>query len=101
MVAQMIENYYFLGETEKARDLGLRMGDLLQETATFYLDWGELGSAEFETAGRVLLYIADVMKQYGDKDLSDALLDRFDFLLKGVTGSYDMDGADTLSVGEE
>ena len=97
MVAQMIEDYYFLGETQKARELGMHMCDLLQETATFYLDWGELGSAEFETAGRVILYIADVMKQYGDKELSDAVLDRFDFLLKGVTGSYDMD-ADTLEV---
>ena len=97
MVAQMVEDYYYLGETEKARDLGIRMCDALHETAAFYLDWGELGSAEFETAGRVLLYIADVMKQYGDKELSDAMLDRFDFLLKGVTGSYDMD-ADTLEV---
>jgi hypothetical protein len=97
MVAQMIEGYYYLGEMEKARELGTRMCDALQETATFYLDWGDLGSAEFETASRVLLYIADVMKQYGDKELSNAMLDRFDFLLKGVTGSYDMD-ADTLEV---
>ncbi len=98
MVAQMIEDYYFLGETQKARELGMHMCDLLQKTATFYLDWGELGSAEFESAGRVLLYIADVMKQYGDKDLSDAMLDRFDVLLKGYTGERYEELEDSLEV---
>ncbi len=86
MVAQMIENYYYLGAADKARELGTKMCDALQQTAAFYLEWGDLGSAEFETAGRVLLYIADVMKQFGDKELSSTVIDRFEALLKTVTG---------------
>jgi len=101
MVAQMVEFYYYLGATDKARSLARRMCDALQETAAFYLDWGDLGSSEFETAGRVLLYIADIMKDYGDQELANALLDRFDSLLKGVTGSYDLElGDDTLTIGK-
>ncbi len=88
MVAQMIENYYYLGATEKAHDLAARMGEQLLETATFYVEWGSLGQNEFETAGRVLLYIADVAKQYGDKELAKDLTDRFEDLLHAVTGSY-------------
>ena len=100
MVAQMVEAYYHLGATEKARELGVKMCDELQKTATFYLEWGDLGSAEFETAGRVLLYIADVMKQYGDKELSGSIIDRFEDLLRTVTGpGYALeDEGDSLSV---
>ncbi|MBR1570589.1 MAG: DUF2723 domain-containing protein [Bacteroidales bacterium] len=101
MVAQMIEDYYFLGAEEKARDLAGRMCDALMETAAFYLSWGDMGSAEFEAAGRVLLYIADVMKQYGDKDLSGRTIDRFEALLRTVTGPSfdDLEGsADSLTV---
>ncbi len=100
MVAQMVEAYYHLGAAEKARELGVKMCDELQKTATFYLEWGDLGSAEFETAGRVLLYIADVMKQYGDKELSGSIIDRFEDLLRTVTGpGYALeDEGDSLSV---
>ena len=100
MVAQMVEAYYHLGAAEKARELGVKMCDELQKTATFYLEWGDLGSAEFETAGRVLLYIADVMKQYGDKELSGNIIDRFEDLLRTVTGpGYALeDEEDSLSV---
>ena len=100
MVAQMVEAYYHLGAAEKARELGVKMCDELQKTATFYLEWGDLGSAEFETAGRVLLYIADVMKQYGDKELSGNIIDRFEDLLRTVTGpGYALeDEGDSLSV---
>ena len=100
MVAQMVEAYYHLGAAEKARELGVKMCDELQKTATFYLEWGDLGSAEFETAGRVLLYIADVMKQYGDKELSGSIIDRFEDLLRTVTGpGYALENeGDSLSV---
>ena len=82
MVAQMIENYYYLGAQDKAHDMAVRMTDALMEAASFYIKWGGLGVNEFETAGRVYLYIADVCKQYGDKDLSDTLNASFDALLK-------------------
>jgi hypothetical protein len=84
MVAQMIENYYYLGAQDKAHDMAVRMTDALMEAASFYIKWGGLGANEFETAGRVYLYIADVCKQYGDKDLSDTLNASFDALLKSA-----------------
>ena len=99
MVAQMIENYYYLGtsgllgEDESAHakacaaELATELGDLLLETVTFYLDWGSLGTSEFETAGRVLLYVVDVCKEYGDEDLSKDIEDRFNLLIKAALPS--------------
>ena len=72
-------------------------GDLM-ETATFYLEFGSLGSSEFEAAGRVLMYIVDQMKQYGDKELSEQIVDRFEALLHVASGAYDSEGRDSLSV---
>ena len=86
MVAQMVENYYYLGAPDKARDLAARFGDELMDTAAFFLAWGTLGSSEFETATRVLLYVADVCKQYGDKDLYEAMTGNIEALLHAATG---------------
>ena len=98
MVAQLIENYYYLGDDEKGRDMAIRMGEELLKTAAFYLEWGNLGASEFETASRILLYIADVCKQYGDKDLSDAMVDALQALLHTVSSSpYDLE-RDSLRV---
>ena len=100
MVAQMVENYYYLGEVEKARDLAARFGDQLTDTARFYLEWGSLGSHEFETASRVLLYVSDVCKQYGDKDLSEAIVANLEALLHAASGgSYKPEhSSDSLEV---
>ena len=85
MVAQMIENYYYLGEDVKGHDLASRMCDQLLETAAFYIEWGNLGTSEFESAGRVILYIADVCKQYGDTALQSSITDRFDAILHAAS----------------
>ena len=99
MVAQIIENYYYLGESGKARELATRMGDELLETSRFFLEWGSLGRQEFETASRVLLYIADVCKQYGDKTLGTAMVDALEQLLHAASGSeYALEREDTLEV---
>ena len=87
MVAQLIENYYFLGAADKARPLATRMGLALLETAGFYLEWGSLGSTEFETASRILLYIADVCKQYGDKELGNAMVDSLEAIIHNTAGT--------------
>ena len=99
MVAQMIENYYYLGSSgllddeqsahakASAAELAAEFGDLLFETVTFFLDWGSLGTSEFEAASRVILYVADVCKEYGDTDLSKAIEDRFNLLIKAALPS--------------
>ena len=86
MVTQMIENYYFLDAPGKARDLATRFGDQLLDTAAFYLEWGSLGSSEFETASRILFYLADVCKQYGDTTISESLVASLQALLNAATG---------------
>ena len=99
IVAQMIENYYYLGRPAEARSLAARMGDQLLQTAGFFLEWGTLGKNEFESAGRILLYISDVCKQYGDKQLGDAMVDSLESLLHAATGSpYGLDRPDSLEV---
>ena len=89
MVAQFVENYYHLGATEKARELGTHFCDLLLETAAFYLGWGDLGKSEVETAGRILLYVVDLMKDYGDTELSEQIEASFDSLIRTVASSSD------------
>ena len=100
MVAQMIENYYHLGEKEKAADLAARLGDQLLETAAFFLEWGNLGNSEFENASRVLLYVADVCKDYGDDVLATAMASNLKQLLQAASGStFDMEGTeDSLEI---
>jgi hypothetical protein len=87
MVAQLIENYYFLGAFDKGHALAEKMAGQLYETCSFYLDWGSLGSSEFDTASRVYLYIADTCKQYGDEDLADELIDQLEMLIHAAAGT--------------
>ena len=85
MVVQMVENYYFLGEKAKARDLGLKLAEGLMESSRFYLEFFDYASSNFESCHRCILYLADVFKQYGDKELSDRLLDSLEILVKAAT----------------
>jgi hypothetical protein len=85
MVVQMVENYYFLGEKAKARDLGLKLAEGLMESSRFYLEFFDYASSNFESCHRCILYLADVFKQYGDKELSDRLLDSLEVLVKAAT----------------
>ena len=89
MVAQMIENYYYLGAADKAASLAGRLGAALLETAGFYINWGSLGSAEFETASRVLLYVVDVCRQYGDTEMAEGLQNSLETLLHATVGELD------------
>ena len=100
MVAQIIENYYHLGAADKARDLALRFADELLDTSAFYLGWGGLGADEFETASRILLYVADVCKDYGDEELGNAMMEELEQLLHAASGTpYDIENVeDSLTV---
>ena len=81
MVAQIIENYYFLGEKEKGRSMAIRMVEQLLTTAGFYMEWGRLGDTEFETASRILLYIAEICRQYGDTEVARTMTEGMEALL--------------------
>ena len=98
MVIQMVENYYFLGAPEKARELGKKLGEQLLGTARFYLEFYDFVDSNFETTSRCIVYLADVFKQYGDQELSDQLNKSLDALIKAATDDLPLEGASTLKV---
>ena len=53
------------------------------------MEFYEYASSSFETTHRCLLYLADVFKQYCDKDLSDQVLDSLELLVRVATGRFD------------
>ena len=82
VILEMVENYYNLGEPEKARDLGGRLGQDLLDCARFYLeffDWG--GDENYKLAGNYIYYLADVMKSGGDKEMAEALTDALEKMI--------------------
>ena len=105
MVIQMVENYYYLGEGEKARELGLKLAEDLLDSSRFFLEYYDYSSSSFDGCRRCLVYLADVFQQYGDKDLSDRLLDSLELLVKVAVGRLDPEGdfdakPDSVEVGE-
>jgi hypothetical protein len=87
MVMQMVENYYYLGEKDKARELGLKLADALLDSSRFYLEFIDFASSNFESTHHCLMYLAETFKQYGDKELSDKVLDSLDMLIRVATGT--------------
>ncbi|MBR4687827.1 MAG: hypothetical protein IKP01_05865, partial [Bacteroidales bacterium] len=103
MVIQMVENYYLLGEKDKARELGLKMADALLDSSRFYLEFIDFASSNFEGTHRCLMYLAETFRTYGDKELSDKVLDSLDMLIRVATGDLKPEAdvtADTISVTE-
>ena len=92
MVIQMVENYYYLDAADKARDLALRMSNQLMTSARFYLEYYDLARSQFETVSRCLVYLADVLKQYGDTELSEQINNSFSTLVKAATGDLKPEG---------
>ena len=103
MVMQMVENYYYLGEKDKARELGLKLADSLLDSSRFYLEFIDFASSNFESTHHCLMYLAETFKQYGDKELSDKVLDSLDMLIRVATGDLRPEAdvtADTVTVAE-
>ncbi|MBR4525467.1 MAG: hypothetical protein IKP15_07955, partial [Bacteroidales bacterium] len=105
MVVQMVENYYFLGKRDQARELGQELAEGLLDTSRFYLEFIDYASSDFESCHRCILYLAEVFKKYGDKNLSESLLDSLEMLVRAATGDleYEEDrpaATDTAAVAE-
>ena len=75
MVVTLIEDYYRLGQPDKARQLATQMGSELLQSAKFYIEFYEWARDEFEMVGQYIYFLADVMKQAGDTDLAKTLTD--------------------------
>ena len=103
MVIQMVENYYYLGEKDKARELGLKLADALLDSSRFYLEFIDFASSNFDSVHHCLMYLAETFKQYGDKELSDKILDSLDMLIRVATGGLSPEtdyATDTVTVAE-
>ena len=66
--------------------MGLKLADGLLDASRFYLEFYDYASSSFEGCHRCIVYLADVFKEYGDKDLSDRLLDSLELLVRVATG---------------
>ena len=86
LIISMVEMYYKLGELNSARELGALMAADLLETSRFYLEFYEFGKSEFELCGSYVYFLADVMKDGGDKDLADKLTGAFSKLVEWAAG---------------
>ena len=85
VIIEMVENYYKLGQKDKARDLGSTLGAELLITARFYLEYYEWDQDSFEMAGNYIYYLADTFKQYGDNELAEKILGTFQGLMESVS----------------
>ena len=89
IVIGMIDAYYKLGETDKARALAGQMGADLLASSRFYLEFFEYGKNEFDICGSYVYFLADVMKDGGDQDMSDKLTESFSKLIDWAAGEYE------------
>ena len=86
LVIGMVDSYYKLGQTDRAREVGALLAADLLESARFYLEFYEYGKSEFDLCGSYIYYLADVMKAGGDKDVADKLTDGFSKLIDWAAG---------------
>ena len=85
MVAGMVDLYYKLGQTPKARDLASRFMTGLLSTARFYLEFYTYTKEEFDTVSTYYYYTADIMKRNGDVEIAKGAEDAFSNLVSAAT----------------
>ncbi|MBQ0128018.1 MAG: hypothetical protein KBS80_08575 [Bacteroidales bacterium] len=73
IVIEMIEDYYKLGQADKAGKLAEQLAAELLQAAKFYIEFYEYASSDFEMTGNYIYYLADTVKAGGDGELSDRL----------------------------
>ena len=82
MVVQMVSAYYKLGAPEKARELGMKMGRELLDSARFFLEFYDYSRSDFELCGQYIYFLADEMRKGGDTDFAANLESGLDVLVK-------------------
>ena len=85
MVVNMVEDYYKLGQKDKARELASQLSEQLLVSAKFYSEFYDVAKDEFELAGNYIYFLSDEMRKGGDAELSKSLTDSFLEML-GVSG---------------
>ena len=75
MVVNMVEDYYKLGASDKARELGTRMAGELLLSANFYNRFYLYAKEEFDLIGNYIYFLSEVMEKGGDAELANQLKD--------------------------
>jgi len=89
-VTQIISDYYYLGQTEKARDLAIRFYNELVVSIAFFMEYYEFGKEEFETCCSMVYYLSDAVREGGDTELADKIIST----VKKLVGQEDAQAAD-------
>jgi len=88
-VIRYIEDYYALGEKDKARQIGSDLGAALLETCRFYLEFYDVAKDDFELTANYIFYLTDAFKDGGDEEIAKGLDDSFTKLVEAATGKAD------------
>ena len=86
LVMSMVEDYYKLGNANKASEIGSLLAADLLTGARFYLEFFEFGKEEFDTYGSYIYYLADVFKQNGEDEMAKRLTDTFSQMIDWAAG---------------
>lgn len=87
MLVETISDYYRLGQPDKARRLGAKLGSELLVTAKFYLEFYDWAKDQFELAGNYLYLLTDALKSGGDKEMAETIENAFVELISAASGS--------------
>ena len=69
---------------EKARALATQLAEELQHSASFYFNFYDWASEEFETAGYYIYMLADELKKGGDTELAAGITARFSDMIEAA-----------------
>ena len=73
MVTGIIENYFKLGQKEKAVEMAEQLGVGLLQDAVFYLEYYDIAKSDFDTVTSYLYYLADILSAYGEESTAELL----------------------------
>ncbi len=83
MVINIIDNYYKLGQTEKARELVVELGDGLLSAANFFLEFYDVAKDDFDNTASYIYYLSETLKKNGDEQLGAQLSELLEKLVSG------------------
>ena len=85
MVVKTIELYYKLGQSEKGKELAGRFYQELMQSTRFYLEFYAYAHEDFELCGNYIYFLSDVLRDAGEKELSERIDKEFSDLVKSAT----------------
>lgn len=78
----MVEAYMKAGAAEKGKKLAEAFNAELLQSALFFMENYDIKKSEFELCCNCVYYLSDILKQYGDKELSSKIIEELEALIK-------------------